>query len=606
MSETGLRGRGARPAAAVCAAALAVLPWTVPSGAAPAGAAPVPGRDRQEERDTTDTHTVPQGAEADATTVDIRLRIDEAGVVHAEETLDFGAGSGREFTRSLQARAPYDADHDRLYPVSGAGAEDPSGRELEVRTEERGDAVDLVVERGDAPAAVLTYTVRGTLQSTADGVELEWTPVAGYSEAVTETQVQVDAPLPPVALSCTAGDPRSSIYCTSSDMGGHEALTARFLQANMVPGQRLSIVAAYPPGTARVEPVLDRTWSLTSAFAITPVTGSVFGVLLIGLLGGLAALVRIRGRDERALRTESGAADNVPLAPGPGLPGGIRFRPPDGVHPGQIGTLLDEQVGVVDLAATVVDLAVRGHYLIEELPHEHPASADWLLSKRVPPADEELLPYERMLIDAIFDRRVEVRLSRLRRDGFGERLGAVRDELYRDMVRLKWFSRRPNVTRNRWASAGIGVTVGGVALTAVLAAFTHAAFTGLAVVIAGAAMTLGAQYMPAKTARGSSVLAHTMGFRAFLMTAEAEHVPKERRVELFSRYLPYALIFDNVDRWASVLAAAGAGEQSANKRLPWYEGPEEWQVEDFAEAITSFVLTLSGVISSTHHFRMLG
>ncbi|MDA2807032.1 DUF2207 domain-containing protein [Nocardiopsis suaedae] len=599
MSKAAAPGRGVRAAAALCAAALAVLPWAAPAGAAPA---PAP----REGADTPEAHTVPEGADADTTTVDIRLRVDSEGLVHAEETLVFGSGAGEAFTRGLGAREEYDADRDRVYPVEGVRAEDGSGAELPVRTEEDGDTLDLVVERGDAEKAVLTYTVRGALEDTGDGVELEWTPVAGYSAPVAETNVRVDAPLPPLALSCTAGGERSSIYCTSSDMGGHEALTARFLQANMVPGQRLSIAVAYPPGTAPAAPVFDRTWSLTSAFAVTPVTGSVFGVLLVGLLGGLAALIRIRGQDERALRTESGAADNVPLAPVPGLPGGIRFRPPDGVHPGQIGTLIDEQADVVDIAATVVDLAVRGHYTIEELPHEHPASVDWVLSKRVPPADEELLPYERMLMDALFERRVKVRLSHLRRGGFGPRLGAVRDELYRDMVRLKWFARRPNVTRNRWATAGIGLTAAGVALTVVLAALTHAAFTGLAVVIAGAAMTLGAQYMPAKTAKGSSVLAHAMGFRAFLMSAEAEHVPEGHRVELFSRYLPYALIFDNVDRWASVLAAAGEREESANKRLPWYEGPEEWHVGDFAESIRAFVVTLSGVVSSARHFRALG
>src|SRR5690606_41840738 len=157
----------------------------------------------------------------------------------------------------------------------------------------------------------------------------------------------------------------------------------------------------------------------------------------------------------------------APLGGGPAR--GRRLPPPGGGAPARIGTPLACRAGVVDISATVVDLAVRGHFAIEGLPHAHTASVDWMLSKRVPPADEELLPYERMLIDALFDRRVRVRLSQLRRGGFAQRLAGVRDELYRDMVRLKWFANRPNVERNRWASAGIGLTVGGVALSVRLA-----------------------------------------------------------------------------------------------------------------------------------------
>lgn len=593
----GAAGTVKRAAALVLALAAGTAAAIAPAVAAP--------RDGGDGSAPPAPHSVPPSGSS-GTVNHIAVTVDENGVLNVRETLSFGEEAAPEFTRSLAVREGFDATYDRLFEVSGVTAGSDAG-EVGVETDEHDGVLDIVLDRGDAATAVLDYRVTGALEEIEGGVELEWTPVAGYSEPVEQTSVQIDAPQPPRALSCSAGDPRSSIYCTSSDMGGHEALTARFLQVDMVPGERFSVVAAYPEGTAKAEPVLERPWSLSSAFAVTPVTGSVFGVLLLGLLGGLAALIRLRGQEERALREESGAATNAPLESGPDA--GLRFRPPDGVHPGQIGTLMDGQADVVDIAASVVDLAVRGHFTIEELPHEN-AAVDWVLSKRVPPADEELLPYESQLIEALFERRVRVRLSHLHRFGFGRRLSGVRDELYRDMVRLKWFANRPNVERNRWATAGIALTVGGVAVTVLLAAFTQAAFTGLAVVIAGAALTVGAQYMPSRTTRGSQVLAHTLGFRAFLMSAEAEHVPEQRRVELFSRYLPYAVIFDNVDRWAAVLAAAGAGEEQAEgaeqaSPLGWYTGPSDWDVADFAESITAFTLTLSGVIAGSRQFGAL-
>ena len=588
------------------AAAFAVLLTSVPAaaGGAPAAeAAPVAFGSASA---TPQTHsTLPRADEDAPTTNAIMVELDSDGVLHAEETISFGGTAPEYFTRTFSIREPFDTDHDRLYEVTSITARGADGADVGVATEEHDDRLDVRIDTVGTETVVLDYEVRGALDTMDQTVELEWTAVGGYSAPVAETTVIVDAGVPPMALSCTAGEARSSIYCTSSDMGGHQAVLARFLQTDMDVGDRLAIVVGYPVGAAKGEPILDRNWSITSAFAITPKTASVFGLLLIVLVGGLIALIRIRGRDERALRTVARDGDSAPLSTEDGESGGLRFRPPDDVHPGQIGTLIDEQADVVDITATIVDLAVRGHLTIRELPHTHFSAIDWRFDKCPGPVDDTLLPYEQMLLDALFHQWHQVKLSELGRSDFPARLSQVRDELYRDMVRLKWFANRPNLERNRWATAGIVLTVTGVVLTCLLAAFTQAAFTGLAVIIAGAAVTVGAQYMPAKTSLGSVVFAHTLGFRAYLFSAEAEHVPEGHRVFLFSRYLPYAIIFDNVERWANILAAAGSAEREENG-LSWYVGPEDWRMEDFADSIKSFTLTLTGVISNTRQFRTLG
>nr|WP_285758775.1 DUF2207 domain-containing protein [Nocardiopsis ansamitocini] len=546
------------------------------------------------------THSTLPGAVVNGQIVnEISLVLDREGVLHAEERIAFGGGGPEEFTREFVIREPYDTDHDRLYRLSGLKAVNGEGAPVEVATSENGTVLTADIAVAGASEVVLDYTVEGTAGQLGDRLELEWTAVGGYSLPVDETKVTVDAERPPLALSCAAGDPRSSIYCTSSDMGGHQALIARFLQADLGAGQTLSIVVSYPGSAARSAHILSKNWSLTSAFAITPATGSVFGLLLVVLVGGLVVLIRVRGRDERALRAEARLGDHAPVEEGGGT---LRFHPPDDVHPGQIGTLIDEQADVVDITATVLDLAVRGYLTIEELPHEHFASVDWLLERAGRRGEQDLLPYEQLLLDALFYDRDSIRLSELG-EGFAQRLAGVRNELYRDMVRLRWFARKPNLERNQWTTTGIGLTVFGVVTTIVLATYTSAAFTGLAIVIAGAAVTVGAQYMPAKTRLGSAVFAHTLGFRAYLHRAGVEDIPPGRRVQLFSRYLPYAIIFDNVERWARILAAAGSEEEA---ELPWYHGPENWGLDDFADSIKTFTLTLSGVISNTRQFRALG
>lgn len=549
--------------------------------------------------------SVPDGGNGKAITNAIRLNLDEQGVLHAEESISFGRKAPEEFVRTFSIREPYGADHSRLYKVSGVSAVDGSGRKVPVSTDGNGSTLDVALETAGRSAVVLRYTVRGAVDPVGDGTELEWAAVGGYSGTVAETTVVVDATAPPVALSCTAGQARSSIYCTSSDMGGHRAVLARFLQTDMNPDESLYIVVGYPAGAVGGEAIVERDWSLQGAFSITPGTATVFGVLLLLPVGGLIALIRVRGRDERALRTEAAVGDSAPVdaAGGGADPSTVRFKPPDNVHPGQIGTLIDEQADVVDITATVVDLAVRGHLTIRELPHAHFSATDWRLDKCPGPVDDDLLAYERLLLDALFRDWHQVKLSELGRSEFPARLSQVRDELYSDMVRLKWFAYRPNLERNSWTTAGIGITVLGVVLTVLLAVFTQAAFTGLAVVIAGAAVTVGAQFMPAKTRQGSLVFAHTLGFRAYLLGAGAEDVAPQHRVSLFSRYLPYAIIFDNVDRWAAILASAGS--ESAADGLPWYIGPDDWHLEDFADSIKSFTLTLTGVISNTRQFRTL-
>lgn len=578
-----------------------------PTGVAHASAAPAPGTTVPGTQTSTLAH---QRDTEPAITNDIELVLDDNGVLQGEEKLTFDGRVPETFTRALTTTMVYDEDHDREFEIDEVRATDGDGRELDIDTEETDGALLIHLPTEGLDRAVLSYRVNGTVSQVSEGVQLEWRAVGAYSHRVATTDVTVAADLPPEALSCLAGEPRSAMYCTASDMGPNAAV-AHFLQADMTSTDRLDIVVTYPEGTAEGEPLLTQRWSLVSAFAITPATASVFGLLLLILVGGLLALIRIRGQDERALRKEAAQGDHAPFLSAD--QGHLRFQAPDDVHPGQIGTLIDERVDIADLTGTVLDLTVRGYIRLEELPHEHFTSVDWRLVRLDGPADEELLPSEWLLLDALFDEQRTVRLSQLGSSrtsaDFPARLDRVREELYRDMVRLKWFVRSPSQVRSLWTAIGIGTTTTGVLLTALLAVFTTAAFTGLAVVIAGAAITSGAQYMPAKTKLGSSVYAHTMGFRDYLLSPRAENAPPGRRVELYSRYLPYAVIFDDVDRWANLLANAALNDLSPEELdgdgLHWYTGPREWRIQDFADSINAFVVTLTGIITNTRRLRVL-
>ncbi|MCG5216968.1 DUF2207 domain-containing protein [Streptosporangium sp. KLBMP 9127] len=520
------------------------------------------------------------GATSSAGTVQtdaVELELREGGVLHVKETVTFKGGP---LTRKLITRTRYDDGHDRLFTISGFKGQ---GGTL------AGDTITL----SGGGTATLEYDVKGVVTPINNGEELRWYAAGGWSGHVEQATVKVSGSTAIQNISCFAGQLTSAIGCTAASMD-HTGVVAEFEQQGLAAGETLTVILGYPKDASGGSPVLERRFELSNAFAVNPVTGGALVGLLVLLLGGLGLVYWTRGRDARVIGHESGSLNPVQNG---------HFAPPDGVRPGQIGTLLDEQADVVDVTASIVDLAVRGYLRIDEQSRQTYDSPDWMLLKLPEAPVSSLLPYERALYDAIFAGRDAVLLSDLRGSFAGD-LGKVREALYHDVVTQGWFARRPDTVRTRWTTAGVVLTVTGVLATVALAWLTTYGLLGLAVIIAGAALSVGGQYMPAKTAKGAAALAHTLGFREYLAGGELDQVPEAQRVELFSRYLPYAVVFDNVDRWARVVASVNGNGRQVD-HLYWYHGPAEWDLSKFAGSMRTFATTTSGAISTSRQFRSL-
>lgn len=520
----------------------------------------------------------PQAAQdGKVTSTTVRMELRQDGVLHVKEEVVF---EGDAPSRDLVDRTRYDSRSDRLYQV----------------TDLKGDATltgGTITLKGMG-SAVLEYDVRGAVTPLADAQELRWYAVGGWSVPVEQARVTVSGPAAVQHLSCFAGPLTSAIACTEASMD-HTGVAAEFGQQGLGAGEVLTVVIGYPATATKGAPVLARRFELSNAFTLNTVTGGALTALLLLMLGGLALLYWTRGRDARVVGHESGTLNGVENG---------HFAPPDGVRPGQIGTLMDEQADVIDVTATIVDLAVRGYLRIDEQPRQTYETPDWRLVRLPTAPVSALMAYELELYDAIFDGRDTVLLSELQ-GSFGAKLGKVREALYRDVVKQGWFARRPDAVRTRWTTLGVLLTLLGVLTTFALAWLTTYGLLGLALIIAGAALAVGGQYMPAKTAKGAGALAHTLGFREYLSGGDiSDDVPAAQRVELFSRYLPYAVIFDSVDRWARVVSSVtGDGRQADN--LYWYHGPAEWDLSRFADSMRTFTMTTSGAISTTRQFRSL-
>ena len=69
------------------------------------------------------------------------------------------------------------------------------------------------------------------------------------------------------------------------------------------------------------------------------------------------------------------------------------------------------------------------------------------------------------------------------------------------------------------------------------------------------------------SAEGYAARVQTLGFRQYLATAEAEQLRFEVGVDVFGRYLPYAMVLGVVDHWRTVFANALRADLAAGEEL---------------------------------------
>ena len=547
-----------------------------------------------------------------AYTVTLQVRADGTFHVREQITYDFGNADRHGILRTLPVRYQYDDTQDRVVEITNVEVTSPTGAPADVGVSE--DAGTLTIKVGDANQTVtgqqqyvLDYDVRGAMNVFTDHVEVFWNAIGPeWPAPISAVHTVVIGPAAPTKVACYAGPDGSGLPCDSAKIDGQRAV---FEQASLDPYQGLTVAVALPEGSVTVPPpILVERFSVVRAFAVNRWTlGGALAVLGTALFG-IGYFAWTRGRDRRwrgqvpgldpaiGQSEDDSATETRPLFTSSS--GAVEFQPPEGVRPGQIGTLLDEKADVLDVTATIVDLAVRGYLHIEELPRGHWfSSRDWKLNQ-LKPSDDALLAYEKKLLDALFAGRSEVLLSTLKKT-FATSLAAVESALYADVVRLGWFRRRPDVTRRNWRLLGMACVALGAGLTYVLARYTHAGLVGIAAVLAGMVLMAVARRMPSRTAKGSSALARTLGFKQYIATAEAEQLKFEERADVFSRYLPYAVVFGLTDRWAGAFASLASAPPDQLGALGWYSGPVGWNFGNFGDSMRSFSDTTSGAISAT-------
>lgn len=228
---------------------------------------------------------------------------------------------------------------------------------------------------------------------------------------------------------------------------------------------------------------------------------------------------------------------------------------PEPICPAVVGVLLDGRVGAREIAATLIDLACRGHLFITRKP------TNFIFGKRKSmnvEKSKDLRDFEKILLGKIFmpqdyrSTREDVEM-RVGHHIFSRKIAQVFLGIYNEATRDGYFVKNPASVHRRWRYTGIALFILGLlgfAQSAVYAPdpkFTLIFWVGE--ILAASVIIRISGLMPARSAKGSAALGPWMALRKYLKL----HKPIERGVsyeEVFVKYLTYAIVFGVEDAWA--------------------------------------------------------
>lgn len=533
----------------------------------------------------------------DRYTIDYDLT--EDGVLNVTETIvyRFGPRSGRHgIYRDLITREPYDENGDgsydegldRVYEISNIQVESPSAPAAYERENSQWDkdrSAMLRLKIGDpysqitAATAqyVIRYQVRGALQHIGDHSELYWdaTGLAWQAE-LNQVTVTVRMPQGSAKVACYAGGLHSTKPCTrSSTVNGQAVITQDHLPSR----SGLTVSVSSRPGAilSGDQAIIEKAPNLLARAGLGPisVSSSLAAVLAIALGGFWLARrstnLRYADLPPGTLPPSGLTARVVPdRLPADSIP--VTFQPP-AITVGEAGLLLDGSIDTRDTAATLIDLAVRGALRIDADrgptaiavlidPYTATALHEQVLIRQLWP---DLNPGSQVsLTGGAFQGIDRTRLSRAH--------DATALQLAHRAAESGWYVRLPAGLRSSQLEKNL--MAGGCMLLGVMGGFAAVGAGGIifigslmsgvgliaaimlpliAAVITGAVLIL-RRRSGRRSAAGQAVLDQVIGFRTYLATAEADQLRFAAGEDIFSKYLPWAVVFDLAERWRMVCA----------------------------------------------------
>ncbi|MDP9146275.1 MAG: DUF2207 domain-containing protein [Acidobacteriota bacterium] len=253
-----------------------------------------------------------------------------------------------------------------------------------------------------------------------------------------------------------------------------------------------------------------------------------------------------------------------------------QYEPPQGLTPGEAGTLVDNAANMRDITASIVDLAVRGYIIIEEHRKDrmlglfHEKDYNFILQKDRAQWST-LKTHEQVLLSGIFSLGTvgeTVSMDSLQNQ-FYKNLPDLKSGIFDSLVGQGFYAHRPDKVRSTYIGGGIAVGAlmiwGGGAVAASLGMASSPFVVGG--IISAVLICAFGWFMPAHTEQGTRTLEGVLGFEDFLNHVESDRFNRTMKTpQMFEKFLPFAMAFGVEKNWSK--AFDGIMTQPPN----WYRG----------------------------------
>jgi len=237
-----------------------------------------------------------------------------------------------------------------------------------------------------------------------------------------------------------------------------------------------------------------------------------------------------------------------------------QYEPPNQLTPGEAGTLVDDSANMRDITASIVDLAVRGYLVIEEVQKDrmlglmHEKDYNFILQKERSQWSA-LKAHEQALLDGFFTMGTAgetISMDSLQ-NRFYKTLPIMRSGIFDSLVSQGFYKRRPDSVRSTYI--GAGVVIGALMIWGGGAMARALGIAPLPFIVGGivSALVICAfgWFMPAHTEQGTRALENVLGFEDFLNHVEADRFNRTIKTpQMFEKFLPFAMAFGVEKNWS--------------------------------------------------------
>lgn len=269
-------------------------------------------------------------------------------------------------------------------------------------------------------------------------------------------------------------------------------------------------------------------------------------------------------------------------------------QPPSRLAPALVGILLNGRLNNRAIAATLLDLAHRGHLVIR-----HVSSDDFRFRRHQ--GVDQLEDFEQALLDQIFGVQSEQTTTEeinfsLAQEVFSKRVSQAFVLAYKKIGELGFFNTNPLKLHLRYQLAGLIMFVLGVAgfFTNLFLITDGQLFLlfWIGMIVSSLLVLWFSRAIPARTIYGDRELAKWLGFGRYLSNREPINYAAHSQ-EKYLSYLPYAIIFEVEPEWTRRFYSLPFFQPN------WYIAANINTIDQFANKVFPLFGYLSHVLAVT-------